>query len=75
MARDSHMRYLAKHVKNDLEKKRFDRVIREDIRDLTSLRNVALIQLLLTQLKSRVGTLVVVSNLARENSFIAQPGI
>ena len=48
------------------KRERFDRVIREDIRDLTSLRNVALVQLLLNQLRSRVGSLVVVSNLATE---------
>ena len=45
---------------------RFDRVIREDIRDLESIREISRLSLLLDQLRRRVGNMVVVSNLANE---------
>ena len=47
-------------------KERFDRVLREDIRDLEPIRNVQLLGLFLDALRHRVGGLVVLSNLAGE---------
>lgn len=47
-------------------RERFERIIKEDIRDLEPIRNIQLISLLLDQLRSRVGSLVVVSNLAED---------
>jgi hypothetical protein len=47
-------------------RERFDRVLREDVRDLESLRNVQLLSLFLDALRRRVGGLVVLSNLATE---------
>jgi len=44
----------------------FDRVLREDVRDLESIRNVQLLSLFLDALRRRVGGLVVLSNLATE---------
>ncbi len=46
-------------------RERFDRIIKEDIRDLEPLRNIQLIGLLLNQLRTRVGGLVIHSNLAQ----------
>ncbi len=43
---------------------RLDRVIREDIRDLESIRNIQHLSLFLDLLRSRVGGIVVISNLA-----------
>lgn len=45
-------------------RERFDRVIKEDIRDLESIRNVQLISLLIDNLRSRVGGLVTIANIA-----------
>ncbi len=45
-------------------RERFDRVLREDIRDLGSVKNISLLQLFLDQLRHRVGSLIVMSNLA-----------
>ncbi|MEW6663796.1 MAG: ATP-binding protein [Thermodesulfobacteriota bacterium] len=45
-------------------RERFDRVLREDVRDLESVRNIRLLGLLLDLLRQRVGGLVAVSNLA-----------
>ena len=47
-------------------RERFDRVLREDIRDLSSIRNIQLIGLFLDMLRQRVGGLVVLSNIAAD---------
>ncbi|OGR07820.1 MAG: hypothetical protein A2511_12610 [Deltaproteobacteria bacterium RIFOXYD12_FULL_50_9] len=47
-------------------RERFDRVLREDVRDLESIRNVQLLGLFLDLLRSRVGGLIAVSNLAKD---------
>jgi len=47
-------------------RERLDRVIREDIRDLESIRNIQSLGLLLELLRSRVGSPVVVANLAKD---------
>ena len=47
-------------------RERFDRVLREDVRDLESIRNVQLLSLFLDALRRRVGGLIVLSNLANE---------
>lgn len=45
-------------------RERFDRILREDVRDLESIKNISLLGMLLDQLRRRVGTLTVVSNIA-----------
>lgn len=45
-------------------RERFDRVLREDIRDLEPIRNIQLLGLFLDSLRQRVGGLVTLSNLA-----------
>jgi predicted AAA+ superfamily ATPase len=47
-------------------RERFDRVLREDIRDLSSIRNIQLLSLFLDLLRQRVGGLVTLSNLAAD---------
>jgi predicted AAA+ superfamily ATPase len=47
-------------------RERFDRVLREDIRDLESVRNIQLLGLLLDALRSRVGGMIVLSNMASD---------
>ncbi|MCP3873327.1 MAG: ATP-binding protein [Desulfobacteraceae bacterium] len=47
-------------------RERFDRVIKEDIRDLGSIRQISLLDLFIHQLRTRVGNLIVMSNLAGE---------
>ncbi len=47
-------------------RERFDRVIKEDIRDLESIRNISLLDLFIHQLRTRVGSLIVMSNIAGE---------
>jgi predicted AAA+ superfamily ATPase len=47
-------------------RERFDRVLREDIRDLESIRNIQLLGLFLDALRHRVGGLVILSNLAQD---------
>jgi len=47
-------------------RERFDRVLREDVRDLEPVRDIQLLSLLLDLLRHRVGGLVVLSNLARD---------
>lgn len=47
-------------------RERFDRIIREDIRDLSEIRNIQLLQLFVDALRSRAGQLVVLSNLAED---------
>ena len=45
-------------------RERFDRVIREDVRDLESIRNIQSLSLFLDLLRTRVGGMVILSNLA-----------
>lgn len=47
-------------------RERFDRVLREDIRDLEPVRNIQLLSLFLDQLRRRVGGLLNLSSLANE---------
>lgn len=47
-------------------RERFDRVLKEDIRDLESIRRLSLLDLFIHQLRNRVGSLIVMSNLAGE---------
>ena len=47
-------------------RERFDRVLREDIRDLESIRNIQLLGLFLDSLRHRVGGMVTLSNLAED---------
>ncbi len=47
-------------------RERLDRVIREDIRDLESLRNIQLMSLFLDLLRKRVGNLISFANLAND---------
>lgn len=47
-------------------RERFDRVLREDVRDLEPVRNIQLLGLFLDVLRHRVGGLVVLSNMAAE---------
>jgi len=47
-------------------RERFDRVLREDIRDLESIRNIGLLSVLLDLLRNRVGGLIVTANLAAD---------
>lgn len=52
-------------------RERFDRIIREDIRDLEHIRNLQLLELFVDALRTRVGGLVTLSNIA-EDLQIAQ---
>jgi uncharacterized protein len=47
-------------------RERFDRVVMEDIRDLEPIRNIQMIKILVDQLRTRVGGLVKIANLANE---------
>ena len=47
-------------------RERFDRVIREDIRDLEGVRDIQMLRLLLDLLRERVGSPIVISNIARD---------
>ena len=47
-------------------RERFDRVLREDVRDLESIRNIQLLSLFLDLLRHRVGGLITLSNLAND---------
>ena len=47
-------------------RERFDRVIREDVRDLDSIRNISAIGLFLDLLRQRVGGLIALASLARD---------
>lgn len=47
-------------------KERFDLILREDIRDLEKVNEIQNISLLVDLLKARVGSLIVISNLARD---------
>ncbi len=47
-------------------RERFDRVLREDIRDTESIRNISLLSLFVDLLRRRVGGLITISNLAAD---------
>ncbi|MBM4322553.1 MAG: ATP-binding protein [Deltaproteobacteria bacterium] len=47
-------------------RERFDRVLREDIRDLESIRNIQLLGLFVDLLRQRVGGLITLSNIAMD---------
>lgn len=47
-------------------RERFDRVLREDIRDLESIRNIQLLGILVDLLRQRVGGLITLSNIATD---------
>ena len=47
-------------------KERFDRVLQEDIRDLESIKNIQSLRLFVDLLRTRVGGMVVLSNLAQD---------
>ena len=47
-------------------RERFDRVLKEDIRDLESIRHISLLDLFIHQLRTRVGSLINMSNIAGE---------
>jgi uncharacterized protein len=47
-------------------RERFDRVLKEDVRDLEPVRHIQLLSILLDLLRQRVGGLVVLSNLAKD---------
>jgi len=47
-------------------RERLDRIVREDIRDLESIRHISHINLLIDLLRTRVGSPVVISNLAND---------
>lgn len=47
-------------------RERFDRVLREDVRDLESIRNIQLLGIFLDLLRYRVGGLITISNMASD---------
>lgn len=47
-------------------RERFDRVLREDIRDLESIRNIQLLGIFLDMLRERVGSQITLSNMAAD---------
>lgn len=47
-------------------RERFDRIVREDIRDLESIRNIQLLSLFIDALRERVGGLITLSNMAED---------
>lgn len=47
-------------------RERFDRIIKEDIRDLESIRNIQLLSLFIDALRERVGGLITLSNIAKD---------
>lgn len=47
-------------------RERFDRVLREDIRDLESIRNIQLLSLFIDALRERVGGIITLANLAED---------
>jgi predicted AAA+ superfamily ATPase len=55
-------------------KERLDRVVRDDIRDLESVRDIKTLELLVSLLRNRVGGPVVVKNLA-EDLQVSQPTV
>ena len=59
-------------LQNDLRearrwrKERFDRILQEDVRDLEQIREMQLLRLFIEMLRDRVGSMVVLSNMARD---------
>lgn len=47
-------------------KERFDRVLKEDVRDLESIKNIQLLEFFTDALRERVGSLIVLSNIAQD---------
>ncbi len=47
-------------------RERFDRILREDVRDLEPIRHLSLLSLMADNLKERVGSTITLSNLARD---------
>lgn len=47
-------------------RERFDRIIREDIRDLESIRNLQILSLFVDALRERVGSIVTLANMAED---------
>jgi len=47
-------------------RERFDRILREDIRDLESIRNIQMLSLFVDALRERVGGIVTISNVAED---------
>jgi predicted AAA+ superfamily ATPase len=47
-------------------RERFDRVLREDIRDLESIRNIQLLGMFVDMLRQRAGSLIALSNIASD---------
>jgi uncharacterized protein len=47
-------------------RERFDRIVREDIRDLESIRNLQMLTLFIDALRDRVGGMITLSNIARD---------
>ncbi len=47
-------------------RERFDRIIKEDIRDLESIRNLGLLELFVDSLRARTGGLITLSNIASD---------
>lgn len=47
-------------------RERFDRIIREDVRDLESIRNIQLLALFIDALRQRVGSMITLSNIAED---------
>ena len=47
-------------------KERFDRILREDVRDLDNIKNLQLLSLFVDTLRQRAGALITMSNLARD---------
>lgn len=47
-------------------KERFDRVLKEDVRDLESIRNIQLLSLFVDALRARVGGMITLANLAED---------
>lgn len=47
-------------------KERFDKILREDVRDLTVIKDLSLLRLFIDALRARVGQLVILANLAED---------
>ncbi|MFA6036649.1 MAG: ATP-binding protein [Legionellales bacterium] len=47
-------------------RERFDRILREDVRDLESIRHISLLSIMADSLKERVGSNITLSNIARD---------
>lgn len=47
-------------------RERFDRILREDVRDLENIRDLSILSLMADSLRQRVGSTIVLSNIARD---------